>query len=77
MSKKTFLSTFALMLFTVIALGSGSSSQHVTKSSSSKSSESRSLDKFKGAEFPKTAQTCTSCMGLGCASCNYTGTVLR
>lgn len=64
------------MLFIIVALGSGSSSQYMTKGSSSKRSTPKSLV-VPGAQFPKTAQTCTSCMGAGCASCNYTGTVMR
>ena len=78
MSKKTILSIFVLIFFAVIALSSGSSSQYVTKSYSNSNSTSTAKSLIDpNAKFPKTAQTCPSCLGAGCAKCNYYGSVLR
>lgn len=75
MSKKTVLSIFTLILFVIMAVSSASTLNNTGSSYSN--SESRSLDKFKGAEFPKTAQRCPHCFGSGCAKCNYKGVILR
>lgn len=75
MSKKTFFSLVALVLFTFAALGSASTQSSSSYGSSSSSSSRQSLSDIPKTDFPPTAKRCPSCLGAGCDNCNNMGYV--
>ncbi len=76
MSKKTFFSLVALVLFTFAALGSASTQSSSSYGSSSSSSSRQSLSDIPKTDFPPTAKRCPSCLGAGCDKCDNKGVVL-
>lgn len=78
MSKKLFtiLYLLSLVFFILIALAS-STPQKTSTSVPNSNNSTPSLSRFQNAEFPKTARRCPSCLGSGCARCNYRGSVLE